>query len=350
MSQDGEDATRKVRERRLQRLRFWRRACAVSSPDVQVHGDTGDVSPLVFFHGDFEAGGTHVKRLAELMGRPVVAIAPAGLHGGEVPPDIPAMAAERLPVLLQACPEGPYRLGGYCNGAALAYETARLLEASGRRVAYVVLVEPLSLSVRPGYRAFHAGLAAAARLATRNPARRASLVGRPMGALVLATRVAGAGFRRSLSWSLSAMRLRSVRLLRRWRNESAAGGLTERTVQDMQAGLTRLYAAALYSWLPPRSAFPVVALSSGFDVGGSRCASYDAAAWNRVCADFRHVRLPGDHHSCMWDTVETLAGHLQSLHDGGPAGMPRGIPESAPAQKPAALAAPRPGPAPLLPT
>ncbi len=41
-------------------------------------------------------------------------------------------------------PHGPYRLGGFCIGAVIAYEVARQLMAQGEEVAQLVLLEPLN--------------------------------------------------------------------------------------------------------------------------------------------------------------------------------------------------------------
>ena len=44
---------------------------------------------------------------------------------------------------MEAQPGGPYRLGGHCVGAAVAFETARLLLARGHQVELVAMVDPL---------------------------------------------------------------------------------------------------------------------------------------------------------------------------------------------------------------
>ncbi len=80
--------------------------------------------------------------------RPILAIAPHGIHGERVPASIEEMAADRLPVILQAQPHGPYVLGGHCNGALVAFETARLLLDAGHRVDLVVMIDPVVVSVR----------------------------------------------------------------------------------------------------------------------------------------------------------------------------------------------------------
>jgi thioesterase domain-containing protein/acyl carrier protein len=101
------------------------------------------VTPLVYFHGDVKDGGVYVKQLAEKLGPtlPLIVVAPHVEGIEPLPPTIEAMAADRLPAILKAQPEGPYRLGGFCLGGAVALETARLLIAQGHEVEAVVMID-----------------------------------------------------------------------------------------------------------------------------------------------------------------------------------------------------------------
>jgi len=73
--------------------------------------------------------------------QPFFAVVPHGLDGKPVPRTIQAMAADRVRHLLEACPDGPIRLGGYCNGALVAFEMARQIQKLGREVDLVIIVE-----------------------------------------------------------------------------------------------------------------------------------------------------------------------------------------------------------------
>ena len=66
-----------------------------------------------------------------------------------VPATIEAMAADRLAGIIERQPTGPYWLAGYCNGALVAYEVARLLTAAGQRVEFVAMIDPPTASARP---------------------------------------------------------------------------------------------------------------------------------------------------------------------------------------------------------
>ena len=101
--------------------------------------------PFFFLHGDYGGGGLYCLQLAVHLGRdqPLYAIAPHGLDGAPLPDTIEAMAADRLSLLRTLKQTGPYWLGGYCNGAVVAYEMARQLRAQGEHVHRLVLVAPI---------------------------------------------------------------------------------------------------------------------------------------------------------------------------------------------------------------
>ena len=112
---------------------------------VRVGGGNGRL--FHFFHGDFNNGGISVRRLSAVLGpdRPILAVAPHGMDGSPLPTSIEDMAAERLPQILEAQPEGPYVLGGHCNGALVAFETARKLIDAGHQVDLVVMIDPVDV-------------------------------------------------------------------------------------------------------------------------------------------------------------------------------------------------------------
>ena len=104
--------------------------------------------PLVFFHDGDAAGGALAASLQRGLGSepPVLAIDCHGPHGKTMPRSIQDTAAAQLSAILRAQPHGPYRLGGYRNGALIALQAARLLVAAGREVALVALVDPPTIT------------------------------------------------------------------------------------------------------------------------------------------------------------------------------------------------------------
>ena len=111
-------------------------------PVIALNGD-GTRPPLVFLHGDLSGGGFYSRALARALGpeQPVLVVQPHGLDHAPIPETIEAMAADRLRALATLQPRGPYLLGGYCNGAFVAFEMARQLAARGEDVPLVVVIE-----------------------------------------------------------------------------------------------------------------------------------------------------------------------------------------------------------------
>jgi amino acid adenylation domain-containing protein len=111
--------------------------------------DGGRRPPFVFLHGDLNGGGFYSRSLARELGpdQPVLLVQPHGINGAPVPETIEAMAADRIGAVRERRPHGPYIVGGYCNGALVAFEMARQLIAEGERVPLVVMIEAPALSV-----------------------------------------------------------------------------------------------------------------------------------------------------------------------------------------------------------
>jgi thioesterase domain-containing protein len=65
-----------------------------------------------------------------------------------IPPTLEAMAAVHLESVRSRQPKGPYLLGGFCNGALVAYEIARQLHAEGEKVDLLILIDPNSVGHR----------------------------------------------------------------------------------------------------------------------------------------------------------------------------------------------------------
>lgn len=115
--------------------------CRSRSAIVKVkHG--GPKLPFFFLHGDFNGGGFYCRNLASGLGddRPFYVIQPHALDGGPIPVTIEQMAESHLRALQEVQPRGPYLLGGYCNGATIAFEMARMLKSRGETIDLLVLL------------------------------------------------------------------------------------------------------------------------------------------------------------------------------------------------------------------
>ncbi len=64
------------------------------------------------------------------------------------PASIEALAAHYVKALLQRFGTGPIRLGGFCNGALIAFEIARELRRHGVELDRLILIDPSSENLR----------------------------------------------------------------------------------------------------------------------------------------------------------------------------------------------------------
>ena len=305
----------KVRAGRLEKLRFWRFACAAESPVVTTYNSAPGVPPLLFYHGDWDNGGLYLPRFAAELAYPLVSIAP---HVDPVPRTVRQMAEDRLPHLLAAQPQGPYRIGGFCNGATIAYETANLLIAAGHEVELVVLVAPPSLNAGPSFRRLlrivERLLGPAGPGSSRETQRRVGVVMTRLTAL-----------RRLLGYSLGDIRTvvwrkRTIRSAQRRRVATSAKSpdvlAAEKAICDKSRNLNTAYSHAVYAYAPPPIAARVVVFGTGLDDNGRRRPGYDAAydgrLWANLTPDFLHVAVPGDHYTCIAEHAPALAGKLSA--------------------------------------
>ncbi|TCP54483.1 amino acid adenylation domain-containing protein [Tumebacillus sp. BK434] len=103
----------------------------------------GEGSPFFCVHA---VGGSALSylELANALGgeQPFYAFQARGLEGAESPfADIETMAACYVAELVNVQPAGPIHLGGWSFGGSVAYEMVRQLQAQGREVASLVLID-----------------------------------------------------------------------------------------------------------------------------------------------------------------------------------------------------------------
>jgi thioesterase domain-containing protein len=99
--------------------------------------------PVFWMHGGL--GGVEVYHpFACSIARPFYGIQARGWLTSRAPlQGIPAMAAYYVHIIQSVRPEGPYDLGGYSLGGALAYEVARQLQELGHAVRSIVMLDSL---------------------------------------------------------------------------------------------------------------------------------------------------------------------------------------------------------------
>jgi amino acid adenylation domain-containing protein len=104
----------------------------------------GSRRPFFYLHGAWDSDAFYCFHLAHHLGpdQPFYALASYNFDGLQVIPTVEEMAAAHIQSLRTIQPEGPYLLGGFCNGGLVAYEMARQLHAEGQRVDLLVLIVP----------------------------------------------------------------------------------------------------------------------------------------------------------------------------------------------------------------
>ncbi len=120
---------------------------------VMVQGG-GSKQPFFFLHGDTTGGAFYCFPMARHMGpeQPFYVLEPYQFNDMQGLLSIEEIATTHIKALREVQPEGPYLLGGFCNGSLIAYEMFRQLHAQGQRVDLLVLVDPIIL---PRFRKVH---------------------------------------------------------------------------------------------------------------------------------------------------------------------------------------------------
>ena len=111
----------------------------------------GSGLPLFLVHGA-EGNVLLYRQLARHLGpdQPVYGFQSQGLNGnGSFPASIEEMASHYVRELVALQPSGPYRLGGYCLGGAIALEMAQQLQAQGERVGLVAMLDTYNNKMVP---------------------------------------------------------------------------------------------------------------------------------------------------------------------------------------------------------
>jgi len=105
---------------------------------------SGSRKPFFFLHGQWKGDALYNRELARYLGpdQPFYVLEPYRFDGLVIPPTYEAVAAAHIEVLRSVQPEGPYLLGGWCNGGLMAYEMARQLHTQGQTVDLLVLMDP----------------------------------------------------------------------------------------------------------------------------------------------------------------------------------------------------------------
>lgn len=110
----------------------------------------GSKRPFFYLHGDWTDKAFFCYHLARELGpdQPFYTLEPCSFDGLPVLPTLETMAAAHIQSMRAVQPEGPYLIGGFCNGGLTAYEMARQLHAVGQKVDLLVLMDSIPPRVR----------------------------------------------------------------------------------------------------------------------------------------------------------------------------------------------------------
>jgi thioesterase domain-containing protein len=310
----------------LARVLMEQQAAEQRSPIIKIHPN-GSKRPFFFLHGDPVGGGFYCLSLARGLGeeQPLFALIPHGSDGQPVPETIEEMVAFHLETLRAVQPEGPYLLGGFCNGGVIAFEMARQLRSQGEQVDLLVLVA--SAGFNAGFRWLHRlvtwfgtwrgfplqdqvrrfqlwqtrlmYLEQLARESARlRPGAFSQLV-RATVALVLEL------VKRGYWFALNTLPFRKSRHRTNPSSQAfhpAAPGRGQEAVDAYARALARYfpkpYPGRVTLFVPNESA-PVLLISPTF-------------GWGKVAAQVEVRVLPGDHLGCITTHVKELAGQLSA--------------------------------------
>lgn len=109
----------------------------------------GTQRPFFYLHGDPNGKAFYSLKLLQELGpeRPFYLLEPYNYDHLQCIPTLKEVAAAHIEAMRSVQPEGPYLLGGWCNGAMVAYEMAQQLQAANQQVQLLVLMDPGSSSV-----------------------------------------------------------------------------------------------------------------------------------------------------------------------------------------------------------
>ena len=280
-------------------------------PKAVVHVNaSGTRQPLIFFHGHFHGFGNSAITLAKFLGpdQPIFIIAPHGApHGarGEtIPRSMEAMAKDRLSLILNELPNGPYRLSGKCLGGIVAFEVARMLVAAGKDVEMVVMVDPPTINARRSLQLLFSAMEWT----------------RPIAGIAIERAMAWTWFRcaqlqkfwnypwikqrSAITRRLSAIKSKLRKTAPAGTDQVSSGPIVRDEFGVPILGLTfedartSRYAAAMSTYRPQPLAVRMTYISLDFGVG----------AWRRICPDLEVVRSPGTHE---FPDMASIAEHLR---------------------------------------
>lgn len=270
----------------------------------------GSRPPFVLLHGDLSGVGSYCRSLAGHLGpdQPFYVLPPHGSNGDEAPPTIEVMAEDFLAKVRAAFPDGRYILGGFSNGGLVAFEMARRLQARGKPIPLLVVIDmPVE---HPRWRLLRGPIESLGRLRGLDAAGRRDLfrlwkyrVKRVRG-LVLAGPSAQVAF----------VLAKAGGNRRPMAPPSSAGAHSERQLVGQRwRHMLDTYDPIIDAYVPQRYPGRIALIASA-----DRAARFPrdpTMGWGRVARKVRVLSVPGEHLTCVTTHGEVLAERLRVCLD-----------------------------------
>lgn len=259
-----------------------------------------DRSPFFFVDGDLWGGGYYTRKIAQLLGTeyPFYNLRSHTLRG-EPLPTIEQMAQDYRGLIARAQPHGPYRLGGHCNGALIAWELARQLVDAGEEVELVTMIEPITLNARPSMRLLVRTLDGITHLMTTDAKRRKEWLGSAMSFVWRAIWTADKFLHARADETTARDSLRAL-TLRMARRDPQAGRNSRRVQKECRE--------AMACYIPRPVAANALSLVS--ESHGSSL-EFAAKVWYPLAPQIEIAIVPGGHITCITTYAEALVAKLR---------------------------------------
>ena len=263
----------------------------------------GSCPPLFFLHGDLW-GGLYCRKLARLLGQdqPFYGVMPNGFDGRPLLPTIEAMAEENIRLLMAFQPQGPYLLGGYCNGGLVAYEMARQLEQRGLEVGILVLLD----TGVPRYFGWLKAIVRGGALTGLNPDAQMRVYAYLRKYVVMIQNAYHRGYKALLALFWQSARRKALRLLGTPPEDL---GIPGPVFEDpLQSKRYEHLVRALFNYRPQPYHGRMLLLRTSI-IGGSP-ATDRTAGWGKIVPRLEVLEIPGNHATCLTEHAETVAEHI----------------------------------------
>jgi acyl-CoA synthetase (AMP-forming)/AMP-acid ligase II/thioesterase domain-containing protein len=258
----------------------------------------GSGLPFFYCHGDIGGRGLYALGLADLVDShgSFYLLHPSTSLEKISSSTIEELASAYLPKLLRIHPDGPFQLGGFCQGGLIAWELAHQLTKLGRKVNVLILIDAISLNAHSVPRFF----AKALHLLPGYHQRHAS-----------------ADYVMSRLWNLLERLNRTDAGLITRALSRAGKEFTQRVRSDeiRVDELLRAYTILMSNYVPPKLGVDIYCLMSEEARDQYRWAR---APWMDMGRDFSTDDLSGDHLGCVTVHANQLASLLRQKLNSGP--------------------------------